>query len=147
MPTILSLLESALYVDDMRRSVDFYERVLGLSVLYKSDRLSALRVPPGQLLLIITKGADAEPTVLPFGTLPPSDGQGQLHVAFAIPPDELDQWRASLEAHGVAIESFIEWPEGGQSLYFRDPDLHCIEVKTSDWDGEPLPFGGPSMST
>ena len=139
MPRVFGILESALYVDDMLRSVDFYKGVLGLPSLYTSDRLSALRVAPGQVLLLIRKGADAKPTVLPFGTLPPSDGQGQLHVAFAVAPDELDQWQATFEAHGVAVESAIKWPEGGRSLYFRDPDQHCIEVKTSDWDGEPLP--------
>ena len=89
----------------LQRSADFYEHVLGLSALYKSERLSALRVVPGQVLLLIRKGADVEPTVLPFGTLPPSDGQGQLHVAFAIAHDELDQWRQTLEGHGVEIES------------------------------------------
>lgn len=147
MPTILGLLESALYVEDMHRSVEFYRRVFGFSVLHGSERLSALRVAPRQVLVIIKQGADAEPTMLPFGTIPPSDGKGDLHVAFGILPDELDQWREKLEGHGVGIESVIEWPEGGHSLYFRDPDHHCIEVKTSDWDGEPLPSGNPVTST
>ena len=127
--------ETALYVEDMRRSLDFYERVLGLAALHTSERLSALRVAPGQVLLLITKGADTEPTVLPFGTLPPSDGRGELHVAFAIATDRLSEWRGALEANGVEIESAIDWPEGGQSLYFRDPDQHSVELKTSDWDG------------
>ena len=47
--------------------------------------------------------------------------------------------RETLERHGVTIESTIEWPEGGDSLYFRDPDHHCIELKTSDWGGTLLP--------
>ena len=139
MPTLSGISETALYVDDMGRAVDFYERVLGLSVLSTSDRLSALRIAPGQVLLLITKEADAEPTVLPFGTLPPSDGRGEAHVAFAIAPEHLTAWQATLEGHGVEIESTIEWPEGGQSLYFRDPDRHSVELKTSDWDGTPVP--------
>ncbi len=24
-------------------------------------------------------------------------------------------------------------PKGGQSLYFKDPDGHSMELKTSDW--------------
>ena len=100
--------ETALYVEDMRRSLDFYERVLGLAALHTSERLSALRVAPGQVLLLITKGADTEPTVLPFGTLPPSDGRGELHVAFAIATDRLSEWRGALEANGVEIESAID---------------------------------------
>ena len=135
MPSILGILESALYVDDMHRASEFYQRVFGFVPLHESERLSALRVAPDQVLLLFTKSADTQPTVLPFVTVPPSDGQGQLHVAFAILPDELETWREHLAGHGIEIESEIEWPEGGRSLYFRDPDQHSVEVKTSDWDG------------
>ena len=93
MPTITGVLETVLYVEDMQRSLKFYREVLGFPVLYPSERLSALRVAPYQVLVIITQGMDAEPTVLPIGTIPPSDGKGDLHVAFGIPPDQLDQWR------------------------------------------------------
>ena len=141
MPTITGVLETVLYVEDMQRSLEFYREVLGFPVLYPSERLSALRVAPYQVLVIITQGADVQPTVLPFGTIPPSDGKGELHVAFGIPPDQLDQWREALERHGVDIESAIEWPEGGHSLYVRDPDQHCVELKTSDWGGALLPVG------
>ena len=111
MPTVSGISETVLYVADMRRSLDFYQRVLGLSVLHASERLSDLRVAAGQVLLLITKGADTEPTVLPFGTLPPSDGQGELHVAFAISPSQLAEWRGTLDQRGVEVESAITWPE------------------------------------
>jgi hypothetical protein len=29
----------------------------------------------------------------------------------------------------------IDWPEGGRSLYFRDPDGHALKLKTSNWSG------------
>jgi len=29
------------------------------------------------------------------------------------------------------IENKVKWQEGGQSLYFRDPDYHAIELATS----------------
>ena len=44
--------------------------------------------------------------------------------------DELAAWEARLAAHGVAIEGRMEWPEGGKSLYFRDPDRHLLELAT-----------------
>ena len=84
------------------------------------------------------RGASVQPTATSYGTIPPSDGSGNLHVAFAVPSAQLSQWRTELERHGVDIESAIDWPEGGQSLYFRDPDQHCIELKTSDWGGRPV---------
>ncbi len=138
MSSVKGISETALYVDDMRRSVEFYQRVFGFPVLTASDRLSALRVAPLQMLLIVRKGATVDPLVTPEGTVPPHDGSGQLHVAFAVPARRLNEWRATLEGHGVEIESEMEWEEGGQSLYFRDPDRHCIELKTSDWDGSPV---------
>ena len=138
MSAVKAISETALYVDDMGRSVEFYQRVFWFPVLTASDRLSALRVAPLQVLLIVRKGATVDPLVTPGGTVPPHDGNGQLHVAFAVPSGQLNEWRATLEGHGVEIESEMEWPKGGQSLYFRDPDQHCIELKTTDWDGTPV---------
>ena len=138
MLAVKGISETSLYVDDMRRSVEFYQRIFGFPVLTSSDRLSAFRVAPLQMLLIFRKGTTVNTMVTPSGTVPPHDGSGQLHVAFAVPPGQLNEWRTTLEGHGVEIESLMKWPEGGQSLYFRDPDQHCIELKTSDWDGSPV---------
>jgi catechol 2,3-dioxygenase-like lactoylglutathione lyase family enzyme len=60
----------------------------------------------------------------------PHDGDGELHVAFAIPASELANWEAWLEENGIAVEEKITWELGGQSLYFRDPDRHLIEIDT-----------------
>ena len=138
MSAVKGISETALYVDDMRRSVAFYHRVFGFPVLTANDRLSALRAAPLQMLLIVRKGATVNPLVTPEGTVPPHDGSGQLHIAFAVPSGQLNEWRATLEGHGVEIESEMKWEKGGQSLYFRDPDQHCIELKTTDWDGSPV---------
>ena len=138
MLAVKGISETALYVGDMRRSVEFYQRVFQFPVLTASDRLSAHRVAPLQMLLIVRKGATVNPVVTPDGTVPPHDGSGQLHVAFAVPSGQLNEWRTTLEGHGVEIESEMEWPRGGQSLYFRDPDQHCIDLMTSDLDGSPV---------
>ena len=135
---VRGILETALYVDDMQRSVNFYERVLGFPILDAFDRLTALRVAPHQVLLIFLKGASAKATVTPFGTIPPTDGSGHLHLAFAIPVVTLNEWEDRLRQNGVTVESALKWPEGGHSLYFRDLDGHAIELKTSDWDGQLL---------
>ena len=139
MPTVSGIIETALYVEDMGRSVKFYQRLFGFATLYASDRITALRVAPGQVLLVMQKGASSKPSVMSFGMIPPSDASGQQHLALGILPEQLNGWRQSLHRHGIEIESAIDWPEGGHSLYFRDPDRHCIELKTSDWNGEQLP--------
>ena len=67
---------------------------------------------------------------LPGGTIPPHDGHGPLHVAFAVAAADLPAWEQRLAAHKVAIEGRTDWPRGGQSIYFRDPDGHLLELAT-----------------
>jgi catechol 2,3-dioxygenase-like lactoylglutathione lyase family enzyme len=133
MTSVTRLLETALYVDDIDRSCEFYERVLGLGPLVgdlKNAPFRPLHVPGGQVLLLFRKGSTTETAVLPGGTIPPHDGNGRLHFAFAISAAELDVWRDRLHSSGVAIEGEVKWPRGGTSLYFRDPDAHLVELAT-----------------
>ena len=116
MSAVKGISQTVLYVDDMHRSVEFYQRVFGFAVLTSSDRLSALRVAPLQVLLITRKGATVDAKVTPSGTVPPHSGNGQLHVAFAVPSGQLNEWRTTLKDHGLEVESEINWPKGGQSL-------------------------------
>lgn len=126
MPKLDRLLESALYVDDLERSARFYATVLGFEVISRGgDRLHALSVAGNQVLLLCKKGASANLT-----SLPAHDGDGHLHLAFAIPAGELDAWEAWLAQHGVTVEQKVTWERGGCSLYFRDPDQHLVELAT-----------------
>jgi catechol 2,3-dioxygenase-like lactoylglutathione lyase family enzyme len=139
-PRIGSVLETSLYVADLDRSVAFYRRVLGLQPASEPiSRMCALSITPDQVLLLFRKRGSLQPTVTPHGTIPPTDGDGFLHVAFFIPASQFDVWQDHLRRSGVAIESLVTWPEGGRSIYFRDPDNHVIELKTSNWHGRELP--------
>jgi catechol 2,3-dioxygenase-like lactoylglutathione lyase family enzyme len=82
------------------------------------------------VLLLFQRGATLEPVTLPNGVIPPHDGVGPIHVAFAVDAGSLETWETKLAAHGVAIESRVEWPRGGRSIYFRDPDGHSLELVT-----------------
>jgi catechol 2,3-dioxygenase-like lactoylglutathione lyase family enzyme len=124
------ILESSLYVADLPRSVQFYQRVMGLEVLIGDQRFCALNVAGRQVLLLFLQGATTEPMALPGGVIPPHDGSGTTHVAFAIGAEELGGWKARLAANGIAIESTVHWPPGGISIYFRDPDGHLLELAT-----------------
>jgi catechol 2,3-dioxygenase-like lactoylglutathione lyase family enzyme len=47
----------------------------------------------------------------------------------------MPQWRAHLEGRGVEIESQVEWPNGGRSIYFRDPAGNSVEIATPElWE-------------
>jgi catechol 2,3-dioxygenase-like lactoylglutathione lyase family enzyme len=130
MPAINGVLETALYVDDLDRAQAFYQHILGFSPLYADQRLRAFEVAGRQVLLLFRRGASLETTTLPGGTIPPHDGSGPVHAAFAIAADELSRWEEHLRAHHIAVEGRTEWKRGGRSIYFRDPDGHLLELAT-----------------
>jgi catechol 2,3-dioxygenase-like lactoylglutathione lyase family enzyme len=59
--------------------------------------------------------------------VPPHGAHGQGHLCFRAAADEIDEWAARLTAAGVDIESVVEWPKGGRSIYFRDPAGNSLE--------------------
>jgi catechol 2,3-dioxygenase-like lactoylglutathione lyase family enzyme len=121
-PRLDGVLEVALYVDDVERSVRFYQALFGFTILDSGDRLCALGIAGKQVLLVCQRTASA---TLPVGS---HDADGHQHVAFAIPATEVQAWQARLELQGVAVEEVRQWDRGGRSLYFRDPDRHLIEL-------------------
>jgi catechol 2,3-dioxygenase-like lactoylglutathione lyase family enzyme len=127
MPSISGVLETSLYVADLQRSADFYERIFGFKVLTFDDRLCAFNVAGRQVLLLFRKGK-TEAISTSGGLIPAHEGQGQLHMAFAIGANEVAPWKEWLSSHDVTVESEVTWPRGGASLYFRDPDGHLIEL-------------------
>jgi catechol 2,3-dioxygenase-like lactoylglutathione lyase family enzyme len=129
-PRLRGVLETALYVDDLDRAGRFYEGVLGLAVLPNDARFRAYDVGGRSVLLLFRRGSTLETVRLPGGIIPPHDGHGPLHMAFAIGADELGSWERRLEEAGVAVEGRTDWPRGGRSVYFRDPDGHLLELAT-----------------
>jgi catechol 2,3-dioxygenase-like lactoylglutathione lyase family enzyme len=136
MPKLNRILETALYVDDLERARQFYSRALELEPMFESSTLSAYDVNGQSVLLIFKRGASLEKQVFsgtpdsPQGEIPPHDGAGPLHMCFAIAADQLSAWEARLSEHNVEIEGRTRWPRGGESIYFRDPDHHLLELIT-----------------
>jgi catechol 2,3-dioxygenase-like lactoylglutathione lyase family enzyme len=130
MPTLDGVLETALYVDDLDRAYGFYAQILGLVPLVRDERMCVFAVGDRSVLLIFRRGASRETIRMSGGTIPPHDGSGPLHVAFAVAAPQLAEWEAQLERCKVAIEGRTSWPRGGRSVYFRDPDGHLLELAT-----------------
>jgi catechol 2,3-dioxygenase-like lactoylglutathione lyase family enzyme len=123
-PTSEGILESSLYVDDVSASVRFYERIFGFRVISDfGGRGCAMQAGERKVLLIFKKGGSRT-------IQSPHDGAGELHLAFAIPSEELTAWEAWLAENGIEVEEKRTWELGGWSLYFRDPDRHLIEIAT-----------------
>jgi catechol 2,3-dioxygenase-like lactoylglutathione lyase family enzyme len=130
MPKITGLLETALYVEDMERSVAFFENVLELKAMFRSVRLTAFDAGRSGVLLLFARGASVDDMPSSIGVVPGHDGRGPLHMAFAIASDAYDDWRRHLSTCGVPVYSEVRWPRGGRSLYFHDPDGHVLELAT-----------------
>lgn len=130
MPKLDQVLETALYVKDLDRAATFYANVLGLRSLFEDQRLRAFAVGKRNMLLLFQRGSCLQTVQMPGGTIPPHDGEGPVHVAFAIPADQLSEWESCLQEHAIAVEGRTRWPRGGTSLYFRDPDGHLVELAT-----------------
>jgi catechol 2,3-dioxygenase-like lactoylglutathione lyase family enzyme len=124
LPKTEGILESSLYVSDLQRSVRFYQETFGFRVISDfGERGCAMHAGTRQVLLLFKKGASR-------AILSPHDGDGELHIAFAIPPEDLTTWESWLETRGIAVEEKRKWELGGWSLYFRDPDRHLVELAT-----------------
>ncbi|NYZ63145.1 VOC family protein [Luteimonas sp. SJ-16] len=129
-PPIVGVLETALYVDDMARSVDFFANVLGLAVMLRTERLTAFDAGARSVLLVFARGGSVDDVCGERGTVPGHDGSGPLHMALRIDADAYADWKARLNAHAVPIRGEMTWPAGGRSLYFEDPDGHVLELAT-----------------
>lgn len=136
MPAVTAILETVLYVADLDRADGFYRDVMGLTPLFADARMRAFDVAGRGVLLLFVEGGTTEPVTLPGGVIPPHDGSGPAHIAFSIAASDLAAWRAHLAQKGIAIEGTTDWPRGGHSLYFRDPDDHLVELATPGlWQG------------
>jgi catechol 2,3-dioxygenase len=116
----LGIRSVTLAVGDLPRSVDFYERVLGLPLISADDDGALLGTDPQRPALALSALADATPA--------PPRSTGLFHVAWLHPS------RASLAA---TIQRIVRarWPIDGASdhgvseaLYLGDPDGLGIEI-------------------
>ena len=124
------VLETSLYVADLDRSRAFYTRVFAFETFLHDARMCALGIPGRHVLLLFRHGASVRPSPTRGGTVPAHDGRGRLHLCFSIRSGDLAAWETHLARHDVVVESRVNWPRGGTSVYFRDPDEHSLELAT-----------------
>ena len=103
----------ALKTRDLRKTEEFYTRVLGLKV--------AFRHPPGMIFLATPGSGD----LLNFikSAKPVSGSQGLDHIGFKVTPAALKRMELKLNERNVEIEG----RRGKSAVYFSDPNGYQIE--------------------
>jgi catechol 2,3-dioxygenase-like lactoylglutathione lyase family enzyme len=133
-PAVSGVFETSLYVEDLPRSVTFYQQLLGFELIGHDvgpdDRLAALRVGDRQVLLLFRQGGSIGHATADGQSVLPHDARGQIHVAFAVAAADIGTWERRLVEQGLTIERIIDWQPGVRSLYVRDPDQHLVELAT-----------------
>jgi catechol 2,3-dioxygenase len=116
----LNIAAVELAVSDLPRSLDFYERILGLPLIDREEHRARLGTDPERPALILTDIVGATP--------PAPNSTGLFHVAWLHPS------RSSL-ADSVRRVAGARWPLEGASdhgvseaLYLSDPDGLGIEI-------------------
>jgi catechol 2,3-dioxygenase-like lactoylglutathione lyase family enzyme len=132
-PALETVVETAIYGDDLDALASFYRDLLGLLVIGQEPGRSVFfRVGPGTVLLVFRPEATRQ-----GGVLPAHGATGAGHFALGIKAALLEPWRRHLRANGVVIEKEISWPQGARSLYFRDPAGNVAELITPGLWGTP----------
>jgi catechol 2,3-dioxygenase-like lactoylglutathione lyase family enzyme len=116
--------ETVVYATEYEAAAAFYRDVLGL----REVEDGAFRLDDDAVLLLFDPTRSSQP-----GRGVPSHGPtGAVHVAFSVGEGELDAWRERLRTHEVEIEQENDWPQGGYSIYVRDPAGNSVELVDGD---------------
>ena len=136
----------ALNTDDMRRTTDFYVRVLGMRLVHglvtakgAAERAAARGNPPFDCIrhYFFDMGGDS---LLAFFEMPKGTATADRntlatmqHVAFATSPEHFDRLLDRLKSHGVPIVSgpLLSVPPSTWSFYFFDPNGIRLEICTN----------------
>ncbi|WFU02215.1 VOC family protein [Rhizobium sp. CB3171] len=131
-PLMEGVLETALYADDLDAAEAFYGGVLGLQKISRGgNRHVFYRCGPG-VLLIFNSHETVKPPESNSLPVPPHGTKGHGHACFRVSGNDIEAMAQKLKAAGVAIEADFNWPNGGRSIYFRDPagnSLECAEPR------------------
>jgi catechol 2,3-dioxygenase len=119
-----------LTVGELKRSLDYYRRVVGLEVLEAHDGRASLGAGGRELLVLVE-----EP-----GARPAPGSTGLYHFALLVPHRrELAAWLAHAVRNLVPLAGMADHFVS-EALYLSDPDQHGIEIywdrPRERWEGE-----------
>jgi len=119
-----------LSVRDLKASVDFYTRTIGLEVVQEKTGPDRAFLSLGDDHHQIAFFQEAAPDAAPLEDSQP----GIQHIAWQVEDFDALQaaWR-ELKEIGIPVERTVEH-NVTRSLYFRDPDNNCVELYCNRWE-------------
>jgi glyoxylase I family protein len=120
-----------LRVADLNRSIEFYRRLLGCTVLKENPERGLVHLKAGASVidLVSIEG----PIGKQGGAAPGEEGRNMDHLCLRIEPFIEHEVLAHLERHDVPRSSVAKLQFGaegdGPAVYFKDPDGNIIELK------------------
>lgn len=125
-PQPSGILETVLYASDLDAAEAFYRDVLGMEPFTRVEGRHLFYRCGNQVFLLFNPAATREKSTA--GIVVPTHGaDGEGHLCFRASAPEIDIWHRHLTSLGIEIESDFEWPQGGRSIYFRDPAGNSLE--------------------
>ena len=132
-PALLQIKETCIYVEDLQRSREFYEELIGLECFSFAEESHAFFRVGRSVLLCFDPIASKEQH-----RLPRHFANGELHFAFEVERAVYERWKKWISSRSIEIEHEEEWPGGFRSFYFRDPDRNCVEIiEEGTWEFDP----------
>jgi catechol 2,3-dioxygenase-like lactoylglutathione lyase family enzyme len=124
--------ELVLIVDDVARSAEFYEEVVGLAPVSRTgDEWAWFDAGGSRQRLAVHKGSLLHEEHSPH---PEGHRFGNVHFAFEVPRERVEEAVAHVRSKGVAVygPTELDWMNA-TSYYFYDPDGNLVEF----WSPEP----------
>ena len=129
MPKLTGTSHVDLTVSNLDRSVDFYQKALGLGSLFRARvehekfEVAYLAEPTSGVILGLVQHDEANGAKFDPRTT------GLDHLSFAVAaPEELHKWAAHLDSAGIAHNGYSDQPPIGAGLNFYDPDGIALEL-------------------
>ena len=119
----LKIKETCLYVQNLERAKDFYEKVLDLPLIsYVNDKHIFFQA--GESVLLLFNPDDSKHKERP----PAHYGQGKQHFAFEVPHEKYDEAKKWILSKGISITDEVTWKSGTKSFYFEDTEGNVLEI-------------------
>ena len=122
-----AVLETVLYAADLDAIETFYTDILGLEMVHRDPLRQVFFRCGNAMLLVFNPDVTRLPPTDSGLPIPAHGSKGTGHVCFRASAEEIEEWIVRLKAAEIAIEVDMEWPQGGRSIYFRDPSGNGLE--------------------